>query len=297
MKSDDNISQPAHKLHQALWRLYNRPSVPTPWSKGDGNLPWNDPDFSERMLREHLSQAHGAASRTDKERALQIDWLWEHLNLQKNGALLDMTCGPGLYAVDFAQRGCMVTGVDFSPASIRYAHLLAEQATVADRVTFYEQDVRLIELEQEAYDAAVFLYGQITVFSKADTLALLQKIAHSLKSHGRLCIEILDETRLDKKDSTWWHTGKSGLWGETPFLHLGERTWLAKEKIAVERFHVYYLESGESLEIELCDQSYTIAEMTEVLHTAGFAKVDAYPAWDQLPLYDKDEWVLFVAEK
>lgn len=297
MKSDDNISQPAHKLQQALWRLYNRPAVPTPWAKRDGNLPWNDPAFSERMLQEHLTQAHNAASRIDPQRALQIGWLWEHLNLHPTDTLLDMTCGPGLYAVEFAQRGCTVTGVDFSPASINHARLLAEQTAVTDRATFHEQDVRRVELAKEVYDAALFLYGQITVFNKADTLALLQKIVRALKPHGRLCIEILDEQRIDKEDSTWWQTGHSGLWGETPFLHLGERTWLAEEKIVLERFHVYYLENGESLEIELCDQSYTIAEMTDVLHTAGFTNVDVYPAWGQLPLYDKDKWVVFVAEK
>ena len=35
-------------------------SQPLPWSEGD-NIPWNDPDFSSRMLIEHLTQGHDAA--------------------------------------------------------------------------------------------------------------------------------------------------------------------------------------------------------------------------------------------
>ena len=49
-------------LAAALWRLYRRPDRPQAWV-GGGNLPWNDPAFSARMLREHLDESHGAASR------------------------------------------------------------------------------------------------------------------------------------------------------------------------------------------------------------------------------------------
>ena len=45
-----------------LLDLLQRTSPPAPWAEGD-KIPWHDPDFSRRMLREHLSQAHDAASR------------------------------------------------------------------------------------------------------------------------------------------------------------------------------------------------------------------------------------------
>ena len=32
--------------------IVNRAPVPTPWSEGD-NIPWDEPEFSERMLAEH----------------------------------------------------------------------------------------------------------------------------------------------------------------------------------------------------------------------------------------------------
>ena len=68
-------------LSEALWRIYNRPVPPIPWATG-GNLPWNDPEFSERMLREHLSEAHGAATRQTPERLALLDWMWQKLKLQ-----------------------------------------------------------------------------------------------------------------------------------------------------------------------------------------------------------------------
>jgi hypothetical protein len=63
-------------LSEALWRIYRRGVRPSPWQRHGGNLPWDDPAFSARMLREHLDETHGAASRQTAERELQIDWLW-----------------------------------------------------------------------------------------------------------------------------------------------------------------------------------------------------------------------------
>jgi len=42
-----------------LTDLINR-KMPEPWAE---KIPWDDPAFSERMLKEHLSQEHDAASR------------------------------------------------------------------------------------------------------------------------------------------------------------------------------------------------------------------------------------------
>lgn len=287
-------------LKEILWKIYHRPQ-PTGWQAvseiwGKGNLPWDDLVFSERMLREHLDESHGAASRKTAERAMQIEWLWEYLGLARGDSLLDVTCGPGLYAIEFAKRGCFVTGVDFSPAAIKYACDLAIAAKLTSSCKFVQADVRQMDYSGADFSAAIFLYGQITVFKVEETKMLLKKIAQSLKAGGKLCIEILDELRIDKKDSTWWFTDDKGLWGDSPFLHLGERFWLEDEQVSVERFQIIDLESGELKEVHLCDQAYSVDTMTMLLKEAGFSKVSAYKNWGGLPLYDAKEWVVYVAE-
>ena len=42
--------------------------------------------------------------------------------------VLDFTCGPGFYATELARRGHKLTGVDYSPASIRYGKNMAKEA-------------------------------------------------------------------------------------------------------------------------------------------------------------------------
>ena len=283
-------------LSAALWRIYHRAERPFPWTN-DGTLPWNDPDFSARMLREHLDQSHGAASRTEAERTAQLEWLRDKLALQPGSALYDMTCGPGLYAVPLAERGCRVTGVDFSPAAIAYARDLAIQKNVDNRCRFFEQDIREADFAGANFDAAIFLYGQLAVFPREQAQLLLNQAGEALGENGRLLIEMLNQDRVDKENSSWWYTDDTRLWGDAPFLHLGERFWNEEEKLSTERFHILHLETGQLDEITLSDQTYAIPEMTAMLQTAGFPTVTVYKNWAGLPLYDADEWVVYVAEK
>lgn len=291
---DDTVF--AAKLHKALETIYRRPDPPPLWLKG-GNLPWNDPDFSARMLREHLDESHGAASRTSAEHTIQLEWLWERLALREGSRILDVTCGPGLYAVPLTQRGCRVTGVNFSPASIAYARQLAAETGLSDLCHFIEQDNTHYTPEPGAYDAAIFLYGQLAAFPRKVAADLLATIAHSLRPGGRLCLELLNRERVDKENSSWWFTDDSGLWGERPFLHLGERHWNEDEQTSVERYYILDLETADFTEIYLCDQTYAVEEMVEMLQKAGLTTVRTYPAWEGLALYDADEWIVYIAQK
>ncbi len=285
-----------HSLTDTLWKIYRRPNPPLPWAKGS-DLFWNDPAFSERILREHLDDTHGAASRETTERAAQIEWLWSKLAMQPEIHLFDITCGPGLYAVEFAHRGCTVTGIDFNPTSIAYAKDLVLIEQVTAKCTFIEQDIRHMNYRGSNFNAAILLYGQLAVFPRAQAQALLTNISQSLKPGGRLCLELLNQAQVDKEDSSWWFTDNAGLWGDGPFLHLGERFWDPDEQVSVERYHIVHLETGQLTQMQMTDQTYATETIIGMLKQAGFSAVTVYPAWGGLPLADAEEWVAYVACK
>jgi len=285
-------------LQRALWRIYHRTQPAVPWRDGF-NLPWDDPAFSERMLREHLDQRHGAASRQQHELLLQVDWLWQQLGLHTGARVLDITCGPGLYAVELARREVHVTGIDFSPAAIGYACELAEAQRVTDRCRFIQADIRA-ELSRhagEGYDAALLIYGQLAVFTRSEATALLTASAQALRPGGVLALELLDYERIDKANSTWWFTDDRGLWGDAPFLNLGERFWDAEQRASIDRFYVLDPATATMQEIGLSDNGYETGEMLALLRGQGFAEAHAFPAWGGLALYDAAEWVAYVAQR
>jgi SAM-dependent methyltransferase len=245
------------------------------------------------MLAQHLDQSHGAASRPLREIRAQVQQMAAWLRLAAGGRLLDVTCGPGLYAAEFARRGVAVTGIDFGPAAIAHAR----QACAGLPCRFTQGDVRAMDFAGAGFDAAIYLYGQFTVLRPAESADVLRRIRAALRPGGRLLLEILDYDRFDKRDSSWWYTDRGGLWGDFPYLHLGERAWDAEQGAAVERFHILNLETGEMQVYGLADQAYTVAQVTEMLHEAGFAAVEVHPAWDGLTLKDAGEWIAYVAVK
>jgi ubiquinone/menaquinone biosynthesis C-methylase UbiE len=257
-KTDEN-------LVKTLWKIYHRLERPVPWAEGR-DFHWNDPEFSQRILREHLDDSHGVASRVTTERNLQITWLWQKLNLRPDVQILDVTCGPGLYAVELARRGCQVTGIDFSSTSITYANKLAFDQGVATKCTFIEQDVRQMNCHESSFDIALFLYGELATFSKDEAQSLLAQIARALKPGGKLCLELLNQDWVDKR-------------------------------LSIERYNIVHLDTGELAQIYLHDQTYAIGTMTDMLKQAGFEAIDTYPSWDELPLYDADEWMVYVATR
>jgi SAM-dependent methyltransferase len=275
----------------ALRALYARRQPPVPWEDGE-NLPWNDPEFSARMLKEHLDQSHGAASRPLPEIRGMVHVMMGWLGLGPGSRLLDITCGPGLYAAEFARRGVSVTGVDFGPASLAYARRHCEGLDCR----FVESDVRAMDFDGAGFDAAIYIYGQPTVLRPAEFEDVLRRIRRALRPGARLLLEILDYDGFDKRNTTWWHTGQGGLWGDFPYLHLGERTWDAGQQAAIERFYIVNLETGAMQEYGLSDQAYTAERTQEILGAAGFGDMGIHPAWDGLALKDAPEWVVYVAK-
>ena len=64
--------------------------------------------------------------------------------------ILDVGCGSGVYAVDFARRGARrVVGVDFSGNMLELAREEAERHRVADRCEFIQADFLELELEDK----------------------------------------------------------------------------------------------------------------------------------------------------
>src|SRR5512137_2213612 len=154
-------------LHDVILRT----PLPKPWAEGD-KIPWHDPDFSRRMLREHLSQAHDAASRRTIIIEEHVEWIQRVVLRNRASRVLDLGCGPGLYSSRLAQRGHTCTGIDFSPASIEYARETAQSQHLT--CEYQLADLRQAEYGT-GYDLAMFIFGELNVFRLEDAQHILGK--------------------------------------------------------------------------------------------------------------------------
>jgi SAM-dependent methyltransferase len=283
----------AANVRAALAMLRERRVPGLPWVDGE-NLPWDESAFSQRMLREHLDQAHAAASRPLGEILIHVEGLERELKLSAGDRILDVTCGPGLYCHELARRGYRVTGVDFAPAAIGYAREKAAEEGLD--CTFVQQDVRQMDFYEE-FGAAILLYGQPNAFTQHDAASLLRRVAKALVPNGRFIAEVHNIDCIDKEQYTDWEVGESGLFGDYPQLCLHEQFWNEEEQAALDRYYILDMETGEMHEYAVCEQGYTLDGYRALLAQAGLKLNRVYGGWDGHPASEDDEWFILCAEK
>ncbi len=263
----------------------------TAWAPGLADLPWGDPAFSERMLREHLDQRHDHASRRVDTIGAQAGWMVDWLGLAPGARLLDLTCGPGLFARAFAERGIAVTGVDIAPAAIRHAREL----TAGLPCTFIEGDVRVVDLEPGGFDAAIYLYGQYELLNPDDATAVLARLRTALRPGAPLAVEIREPSRIDRTPRTGWWASADDVYGSGPHLVLAEHGWDAAAGATVDRYHVIS-EDGAALTVfGVTERVLEAGALASELSRAGFPDARVRPGWDGLPFEASADWVVVVA--
>ncbi len=110
------------------------------------------------------------------------------------GSLLDLCCGPGRHAVEFAQRGFAVSAVDRSPYLLDRARERASQAGAS--IEFVKEDMRRF-VRPGAFDLACNLFTSFGYFEEEkDDLAVLRNVHESLKASGALVIDVASKEKI-----------------------------------------------------------------------------------------------------
>ena len=272
--------------------VIQRNMSPRPWEEGE-KIPWNDPDFSRRMLKEHLTQRHDAASRRFSKIDLHVDWIHKVVLNKQPSRILDLGCGPGLYTSRLAALGHTCRGIDFSPASFAYAVDHAPSGC-----TYTLADVRVAEFGR-GYDLVMFIYGELNVFRPSDARGIFEKAAAALKPGGKLLLEISTFEAIEQlgnQPSTWYSSSR-GLFSDKPHFCLMESFWDEAKSVATEGYLIVDAATGEVNRYASSSQAYTNRSIKSRLQRVGFRKVDFVPALTGTDNSAPDEFMVIVAYK
>ena len=103
--------------------------------------------------------------------------------------VLDLGCGTGNHALPLAEQDYHVVGVDRAASMLEIARLKTACRRIDGRATFYEGDLRNIDLDQ-SFDAALMMFAVLGYqLSNADVLAALRTARKHLRAQGVLIFD------------------------------------------------------------------------------------------------------------
>lgn len=233
---------------------------------------WDDEHISKGMLEAHLNPQWDAASRNHKFISDSVDWIASIADPVRYPNLLDLGCGPGLYAERFCKRGYHVTGIDFSKRSIEYA---INNAKINDITIDYKYQNYLDIAYQEEFDVITLIYCDFGVLSDHDRAKLLKSIYRALKPNGKLILDVFTPNHeKDRKESRNWYYSENDFWSDEShvclesFYRYDDQSTILKQTVII---------TEENVECyNIWDHIFSKEELASDMRNAGFATVDFY---------------------
>jgi SAM-dependent methyltransferase len=257
-------------LYRFLERIGRKPEV---YSRHTVSALWSSPDISEMMLRYHLDSEIDLASRRVEFIERSFDWITSKFKLTEASRVIDLGCGPGLYANRLARRGAQVTGVDISPRSIEYAR---EQA-VKDGLDI---DYRLgdyLEMEIEpGYDLATMIMCDYCAISPEQRLRLLRRVGDLLTHGGAFLFDVYSEAYYQtwEESVAFGEQMMDGFWSAEPYFGFLHTFRYDEEKVALEKYVI--VERERQTEYFNWFQHYSLASLTAEVESAGLVVSEAF---------------------
>lgn len=239
------------------------------------------------------------ASKYDEEAFTQgtigeCDFIEEEVNHLNSTKILDIGCGTGRHSIELAKRGYSVTGVDLSESQIGRAKEKAKEQ--GHEVDFQLIDARNLNFTHE-FDLVIMLCEGAFPLMETDEMnfRILENAAKSLNSEGKLIFTTLNGL------FPIFHSVKD-------FVNSGlEKGALSESTFDLMTFRdhsVYETEddSGKKMSLKCNERYYIPPEITWLLKSIGFKKVDivgaklgAFSRTDELTTEDYE--MLVIAEK
>jgi len=278
---------------KVLSEVLTHSGKPALFAPGDA-LFWDDPHISQSMLEAHLDASHDAASRRPETIQKTVDF-WISANLIKAGDIvLDLGCGPGLYASRLCQQGARVTGIDISERSIEYARKVALNKGLD--IDYTIMDFFDIDFKNE-FDVVLQIYGEIATFSDSKRDEMLGKIYQALKPDGRLIFDLsarmVPATNIDENH---WDIGDGGFWRPGKHLVL-EQSFTYPEQAVCVRQNIVVEEDGKITVYRNWFHDYTLQTITPVLEKAGFKIEHVWNDLTGIPFKEGGDWFALSVKK
>jgi len=209
-------------------------------------------------------------------------------NLIRPGSrVLDLATGTGSVALEFAERGCAVTGIDLSqPMLVEAKRKASERGLSAEFICSDLADFR----SEPAFDHAICLYDSLNYITDPDELKrAFANTRGALAPSGLLIFDVNTVHALEAELFTQ----------KSPEGAAVQYRWVSKydpaTRISRIRMRFEIPASGEQFEVIHRQRAYTDAELRSFMHHAGFTDIRGYDAYQVAPPTPSSDRVFYAA--
>lgn len=198
----------------------------------------------------------------------EIDFIEKEIKHDKSKKILDIGCGTGRHSIELAKRGYNVTGIDLSECMLEMAKQKAKEAKV--KVEFIKADARYLKFEKE-FDLALIICEGGFCLMETDEMnyMVLQSASRSLKQEGKLILNTLNGL-FPLFHSVKDFINSNSVDGISQGNTFDLMTFREKSIIEVTD------DEGNIKKIKCDERYYVPSEITWLLKSLGFKKVDIY---------------------
>jgi SAM-dependent methyltransferase len=217
----------------------------------------------------------------------QIDDLIKLTGVE-GGALLDLGCGPGRFAVPFAARGFDVTGVDITPFLMEKARAYADREGV--QIELVREDMRRF-VRPGAFDLVLSMLTSFGYFDeREENLTVLRNVHESLKPGGVFVFDTYGKEMI------------AGMFEETGSKELPDGTIIVQRRKVISDWSQIenqwlHVKGDRARTFRLRHWIYSGREFKDMLTAAGFAEVRLCGDLDGSPYDRKAVRMIAVARK
>ncbi len=226
----------------------------------------------------------------------ECDFIEKEISYNKSLKILDVGCGTGRHSVELSKRGYDIMGIDLSENQLERARENAEKNGLS--INFLKQDARNLPFNSE-FDVAIMLCEGGFSLMETDEMnfEILKNVAKSLKSKGKIIF-----TTLNGLFPLYYSVQKFCAASKKD----GGATY-SNNRFDLMTFRNYDIteikdDSGKNLVLDTNQRYYVPSEITWLLKTLGFKKIDIFGA--KLGAYSREDTLttedfemLIIAEK
>jgi len=202
----------------------------------------------------------------------ECDFIEQELKNNKELKILDVGCGTGRHSVELSKRGYHMTGIDLSESQLASAKEKAKQNGLS--IDFQQQDARNLPFEKE-FDVAIMLCEGGFSLMETDEMnfGILENVTKALRDGGKIIFTTLN--------------GLFPLYHKVEQFYaeqVGEGNSICKSNtfdLMTFRDHntvEFEDDAGNKKELKCNERYYVPSEITWLLKTLGYTKVDIFGA-------------------